>query len=97
MNTVLTHPDASIRVDTSNGKHAISVEPREGLFTATRKWITDYPLDLIEHVLRVKGPAFLCDEIMRDESPSYVQHHFRWDILSYVRKEDLAGKRVLDF
>jgi 2-polyprenyl-3-methyl-5-hydroxy-6-metoxy-1,4-benzoquinol methylase len=97
MSTVLSHPDASIRVEESNGKRAISVEPRDGLFTPVKKWVTDYPLELIEHVLRIKGPAYLCDEIMRDENPLYVQHHFRWDILSYVGKEDFAGRRVLDF
>lgn len=97
MNTILTHPDASIRIEESNGKRAITVEPRSGLFTPIRKWITGYPLELIEHVLRVKGPAYLCDEIMRDEDPLYVQHSFRWDILSYAGQEDFAGRRVLDF
>jgi len=97
MNTILTHPDASIRVEESNGKRAISVEPRDGLFTPIRKWVTDYPLELIEHILRVKGPAYLCDEIMRDEDLLYVQHSFRWDILSYTGQEDFTGRRVLDF
>jgi 2-polyprenyl-3-methyl-5-hydroxy-6-metoxy-1,4-benzoquinol methylase len=97
MSTILTHPDASIRVEECNGKRAISVEPRDGLFTPVKKWVTDYPLELIEHVLRIKGPAYLCDEIMRDEDPLYVQHYFCWDILSYAGKEDFAGRRVLDF
>lgn len=96
MDTIVTHPDASIRVEESKGKRAISVEPRDGLFTPTKKWVTDYPLELIEHVLRVKGPAYLCDEIMRDEDPLYIQHCFRWDILSYAGKDDFAGRRVLD-
>jgi len=97
MGTVLTHPDASICIEERNGKLTISVEPRDGLFTPTKKWTTEYPLELIEHILRVKGPAYLCDEIMRDEYPLYVQHSFRWDILSYVTKEDFAERHVLDF
>jgi SAM-dependent methyltransferase len=97
MSTVLTHPDASIRVEENNGKLAISVEPRAGLFTPIKKWVTGYSPELIEHVLRVKGPAYLCDEIMRDEDPHYVQHDFHWDILSYAEKEDFVGRRVLDF
>jgi SAM-dependent methyltransferase len=97
MSTVLTHPDASILVEEDKGKHAISVEPRNGLFTPIKTCITDYPLELIEHVLSIKGPAYLCDEIMRDEDSLYVQHNFRWDILSYVRREDFAGRSVLDF
>lgn len=97
MSTVLTHSDALIRVEENNRKRTISVEPRKGLFTPIKKWVTDYPLELIEHVLRVKGPAYLCDEIMRDENPLYVQHCFRWEILSYTGREDFAGQRVLDF
>lgn len=97
MSTILIHPDASIRIEESNGKRVISVEPRDDLFTPIKKWATNYPLELIEHVLRVKGPAYLCDEIMRDESPLYVEHHFRWDIMSYAGKEDFVERRVLDF
>lgn len=97
MSTVLSHPDGSIRIEECNGKRAISVEPRHGVFTPRKKWLTDYPLELIEHVLRVKGPAYLCDEIMRDEDPLSVQHHLHWHILSYAREEDFAGRRVLDF
>jgi SAM-dependent methyltransferase len=97
MNDILAHPDALIRVEERNGKRAISVEPREGLFTPIKNWVTDYSLELIEHVLRVKGPAYLCDEIMRDESPLVVQHSFRWDILSYIAQKDLAGRCLLDF
>ncbi len=97
MSYILTHPDALIRVEEVNGKRVIMVEPKNGLFTPEKKWVTDYPLELIEHVLRVKGPAYLCDEIMRDEDPRYVQHSFRWDILSYIGQEDFVGRRMLDF
>jgi 2-polyprenyl-3-methyl-5-hydroxy-6-metoxy-1,4-benzoquinol methylase len=86
-----------IYVEEVSGKRAILIEPRDGLFTPIKKWVTDYPFELIEDVLLVKGPAYLCDEISRDENPRYVQHSFRWDILSYVGKEEFAGRRVLDF
>jgi SAM-dependent methyltransferase len=97
MSTILNHPDGTVRVDETGGQRAIRVEPRNSVFTPIRKWITAYPLDLIEHVLRVKGAAYLCDEIMRDEYPLYVQHAFRWDILTYAGEEAFKGKRVLDF
>src|SRR5206468_13019923 len=67
------------------------------LFVSIRAWETAYPLDLIEHVLQIKGPAYLCDEFMRDEGPLYVQHHLRWDILSYIEENTFAGRRVFDF
>jgi 2-polyprenyl-3-methyl-5-hydroxy-6-metoxy-1,4-benzoquinol methylase len=97
MSSVLTHLDASVRIEARDGTRAISVRPRDGLFTPITTCVTRYPAELIEHVLRVKGPAYLCDEIMRDEDPRYVQHSFRWDILSYAKPEDFAGRRVLDF
>jgi len=97
MHTILNHSDGSVRIEEINGKRAISVDIRDGLFSPMKECVTDYPLELIEAVLRVKGPTYLCDEISRDESPLYVQHHFRWDILSYTRNEDFDGRRILDF
>lgn len=58
---------------------------------------TSYPVDLIEVILAAKGPISLCDEILRDESPEYVQHDLRWSVLSYVGEEAFVGKRMLDF
>lgn len=75
----------------------ISVEPKGDFFVAVKAWETAYSLELIEHVLQVKGPAYLCDEIMRDEDPRYVQHDFQWDILSYIEENAFVGRRVLDF
>jgi len=94
---LLSHPDGSVLVEEKGGKRAITIKPRKGLFAPTKEWVTSYSTDLIDHVLRVKGPAYLCDEIRRDEDPRYVQHHLRWDILSYVESEDFDGRRVLDF
>ncbi|WP_282611113.1 bifunctional 2-polyprenyl-6-hydroxyphenol methylase/3-demethylubiquinol 3-O-methyltransferase UbiG [Pelagibius sp. Alg239-R121] len=54
-------------------------------------------MELIEHVPQVKGPVYLCDEIMRDEQPLYVQHSLHWDILSFLKQEDFTGRRLLDF
>jgi len=98
MTTVLNHSNASVRIEEcGHGKRMISVEQTDGLFVPVRMWETAYPLDLVEHILQVKGPAYLCDEIMRDESPLYVQHNFFWDILSYIEENAFAGQRVLDF
>lgn len=97
MSRFLAHPDASVWVQEINGKRSIMVEPCEGLFVPTKSWVTSYSLELIEHVLRVKGPAYLCDEIRRDEDPSCIQNSYHWGILSYRGEADFAGKRLLDF
>src|SRR5437667_9960913 len=97
MTTVLNHRDCSVRIEeTGSGARKIVVEARDRAFVPVCSWETAYPVDLIEHVLKVKGLS-VADEIMRDESPLYVQHDFRWDILSYVPAADFAGRRVLDF
>jgi 2-polyprenyl-3-methyl-5-hydroxy-6-metoxy-1,4-benzoquinol methylase len=98
MTSVLDHPDAYVRIEEKRtGKRMILIEPKGDLFVPFRAWETAYPFDLIEQVLQVKGPAYLCDEIMRDEDTLYVQHMFRWGILSYIEENAFGGRRVLDF
>jgi len=58
---------------------------------------TTYPLALIESILDVKGVAWLCDEISRDQDPESIQRFFENDFLPYVAAEDFEGKRILDF
>ena len=87
---------SSIRIsEAHNGMRMVSVSADT---SANRKeWETAYSLELIEHILRVMGPAWLCDEIMRDEDPSASQSFIRWNVLSYSDREDFAGCRLLDF
>jgi len=97
METILDHPQAVVRITGGGGRLTVTVEPKVGVVVAIRHCETGYPLDLIEHVLRVKGPSFLCDEILRDEDPIYVQNALHWDILSFAPREHFVGRRLLDF
>lgn len=94
---LIQHPQAVVRIHQEGARRRIVVEPRVPLFIHTLTCSTAYPVELIEHVLAVKGPGYLCDEIRRDEDPAYVQSFVEWDILSYVGADDFRGKRVLDF
>ena len=87
--------ETSVHIEERNGKRAVFVSGET--FIARREWETAYPIELIEHVLRVKGPVWLNDEIMRDENPSATQSFIRWNILSYADSRDFAGRRLLDF
>lgn len=60
-------------------------------------WETSYPVVLIRQVLEAKGPAFLCDEIRRDEDPTYVHHQLLTALLAFVGEERFCGRRLLDF
>lgn len=97
MAVILPSDEGVVRLDDYGGTRSISVEPAPGVFVPRDAFTTVYPLDLIEHVHRVKGAAYLCDEIARDEDPRYVQLDFEWDILSYVSAEEFRGRRILDF
>ena len=99
MNKRLEHPDGDVYVEwTPDGKNHINVDlSNDKLFMPFDTWGTTYPVDLIEKILELKGPAYLCDEIMREESQSYVELNLRYDILSYLEQENFEGKRILDF
>jgi ubiquinone/menaquinone biosynthesis C-methylase UbiE len=99
MNKTLHHADADVFIEkVSENKNKISVKlGNNNIFMPVGIWETSYSFDLIEKILDVKGPAFLCDEIMRDESPEHVQKSFYYNIFGHIDRERFKGKRVLDF
>jgi 2-polyprenyl-3-methyl-5-hydroxy-6-metoxy-1,4-benzoquinol methylase len=80
----------------ADGRHKISVEPAPTFSVQRKSWVTAYPMPLILKIHAAKD-VFVCDEIMREEDPRYVEHSLRNEILSYVDPSVFAGKRVLDF
>jgi len=99
MNYKIKHEDASITIEKlDTGKNRVSVESKnKNLFIAYKSCETSYDIDLIKEILCVKGPAYLCDEIMRDESSDYLQKSLKYSLLGYIDKSDFANKRILDF
>jgi SAM-dependent methyltransferase len=97
--TTLEHPDAAITIEElDKGKRRITVVPgSDDLFVSKNTWITSYPVSLIRELLTVRGPGGLCDEIMRDEDPNYVQRSLEYSLLAYVDEEFFRNARVLDF
>jgi SAM-dependent methyltransferase len=79
-----------------NGQHKVVVVGADE-YVHMREWVTSYPRPLIDLVLKVKGPHFVCDEIARDESPEYTASALKWALLSYVGEDRFAGARILDF
>ena len=99
MSICLEHPNAKIEVEElPNAKRRVSVCPLDELISIPfGSCETSYPRELIEQILRVKGPIYLCDEIRREEDPSYAQICLEKNILGYVDDESFAHKRLLDF
>ena len=80
------------------GGFKIEIFPQDpDVFLAKRECVTAYPIELIERILKIKGPYGLCDEILRDEKPEYVRISLKYDLLSYVDKAAFDGRRILDF
>jgi len=80
----------------ADGRHRITVEPYPGQAVQHRKWVTSYPVDLVLQFFATKDLS-VCDEIMREEDPRYVEHKVRSEVLAYLPPEAFAGKRILDF
>jgi 2-polyprenyl-3-methyl-5-hydroxy-6-metoxy-1,4-benzoquinol methylase len=95
----LHHADAEILIDDTNGdKNKITVKlTNNNVVMPYDTWETAYPINLIKKILSIKGPAYLCDAIMRDESPEYVEKYIRFEVLGYINPEQFKEKSILDF
>lgn len=93
----LHHSQGTVQVETlSTGRNRIQVELKDSTYgTGLNKLETTYPVELIEQILKVAGPLYLCDVISRDEAPTYIRHDV--NLLGYVDAAAFDGARVLDF
>ncbi len=93
----LEREDGVVRIaPLPGGRWGISVHPKPEVHVRANRWVSSYPLELVREIHAAKG-LYVCDEIMREEDPRYVEHHLRHDILSYVSPAAFRGKRILDF
>jgi hypothetical protein len=106
---IVTEGEVSMSVSISDPRGVVSIEPigdgrnRVSVSLAINAPMpismceTAYSPQLIECLMRVKGPAYLCQEIVRGESPTGLLRQLSLDVLSYVNAEEFAGRSVLDF
>jgi 2-polyprenyl-3-methyl-5-hydroxy-6-metoxy-1,4-benzoquinol methylase len=99
MPAILNAPSGSIEVrEVGNGRRRISVVTvRPGDSVLLARCETEYPVDLIELILLVKGAGSLCDEIIREESPNYVRHFLQKTLFAFISPDEARGKRLLDY
>lgn len=97
--TVLKHEAGDVRIERVLAAHSrVSVELKDKSRYMPRPVVeTGYPIELIQKILDVKGPAYLGDEIARDEDPAYTEGSLILDMLAFRPPEWFAGKRILDF
>jgi len=98
MTFIVEHSDGTVKIDDLlYGKRKIIIESNGKCFVSNKSCVTSYPIELIKKIIKVKGIKWLCDEIMRDEDPTYVQRDLNYSILSYIDETCLNNKRILDF
>ncbi len=99
MTQIVRHSLGTVRIeDRPADRRFIEVTPHSAQeHVPHRSWETRYPLSLIEHVVEVKGPAYLCEEIMRDESPHLVENPLKTVLFAHYAPERFATARILDF
>jgi ubiquinone/menaquinone biosynthesis C-methylase UbiE len=95
----LTHGGGRLRIsEIANGRRRIDVEPSDAsAFVPIESIETAYPIELIRLILKIKGIAWICDEIARDENPSYVAKYLLNDLFAHFDPSDFNGSRILDF
>jgi len=99
MSSTLNHEDGKVLItELEGGKRRVSVT----LFNQNKhipheSCETSYPVSMIAEILRIKRPAYLCDEIKRDEDPLDVQRCIKYEVFSYMGEDELDGSRILDF
>jgi 2-polyprenyl-3-methyl-5-hydroxy-6-metoxy-1,4-benzoquinol methylase len=70
---------------------------RKGAYVRRAAWDTAYPDELVRVILAAKGPGSLCDEIRRDEDPSYLRKHLELTVTAHIDPAELADAELLDF
>jgi len=99
MPAVLQHEEGTVTVEENpagGSRVRVSVDD-PSTFVSRGECATTYNLGLIRQILDVKGPAWLCDEIARDQDPGYVQRTLLPALTGFVAQERFAGARMLDF
>jgi len=79
-----------------DGRHRLHVKPGQGHAARVHDWTTAYPLELLLDIHAVKDLS-VCDEIMRDEDPRYVERRLKNEVLGYMPAAAFGGRRILDF
>ena len=97
--TTFEHPSGSATLsEIENDTRRVHVKLSDNrTFSPLLECRTTYPDSLIQLIIDIKGPAWLCDEIARDEDRNYVQAHLETEMRAFFDFEAMRGKRILDF
>jgi len=96
----IDHPEGFAVVSQGDGESQIQVDiflTQDGIGKKFTSFQTRNNVALVAEILRRKGPRFLRDEILREESSEYLERNFRREMLAYKSEADFVSCRILDF
>ncbi len=99
MSQTFEHPEGRVEIhEVAKGRWRVCVRAaRPDLYIPVRECETGDPPELIEAILRLRGAAYLCDELRREEAPGSLRRNLEHDLLGYVDAAEFRGRRLLDF
>lgn len=97
--SVRSFPEGTLSIaEMGDGRRRLRAEPvGDGVYIQNPTCVTRYPVELIEMITAHKSVLWVCDEIVREENPRAVRWKLERGLLGYLRPEEFAGARILDF
>lgn len=95
---ILTQGNLKVQVnELDNGKRQI-IFPSINITqkVANKTWSTSYPLDLIEAILKIKGPD-LIEDIQREENKDALERKLKINLFSLIPPRSFKNRRILDY
>lgn len=99
MSTVVWEHEQGVALVTElpGGRRLIEVEHRLSEAPCRHTTVeTAYPLDLIRAIFDAKGPVWLCDDILSEETPKR-RSQFQAILFAYLEPEAFCDKTMLEF
>jgi 2-polyprenyl-3-methyl-5-hydroxy-6-metoxy-1,4-benzoquinol methylase len=98
MKIELQYPDGLVTIEErGDGLREVVVRPFEEGYMTHDSCRTKYSAALIKKIIDVVGIRWVCHEIMREESPIYVERYLFYSLFSYMDENTQEADRILDF
>lgn len=98
IDAVIECRDGEIMVrELDDGRCELKARPADSKVRPRLSWTTSYPRPLVETIAMVKGAAWTCDEIRRDEERGYIRKNIEQVLAAYPLPSVREPRRILDF
>ncbi len=97
--TTISHPTGELYIEErEDGLRYLKAVPRDpSTYVPLSALATRYSETLIRLIVDIKGVAWVCNEIEREESVHQVRSNLKFGLLAFLPAEAFKGKTILDF